>query len=402
MPVDYDSLPEELYWTAQWCVAGLDSATGKYRIPNTVHNGHLRAADPTDPRTWGDIQEARDFVEAHPAFGLGYVLSPSDPYTCIDLDIKNINNEPDHTKWTSQADIERCHHIIATFNSYTERSASGQGYHIWIRGRVGQGVRRGNVEAYSQHRFIVCTGDVVLANPIEERQELLDMLLSEMRKGQAPVLTLVETEQTETDEVLFSRAACAENGAKFIALCEGRWAENGYPSQSEADAALLTMLAFYSKSNSQVIRMFRATELGKRAKAVRNDYYLNTSLTMVRSIEATESLSTQVGQELAAALLRNIGPRAAAAPTGPQGGPIAAGQAPATTPKPAPTHQSFESGNVGSNVVNDFGPLQYPPGFIGELAKYIYASSPRPIVEVAVVAALGLMAGVCGLSLIHI
>lgn len=405
MPLDYDSLPEELYWTPQWCVASQDVITGKYRIPSTVHNGHLRAADPTDPRTWCDMQEVRDFVEAHPVFGLGFVLSPTDPYTCIDLDIKNANNEPDKSKWTSQADIERCHHIIATFNSYTERSASAQGYHIWVRGRIGQGVRRGNVEVYSQQRFIVCTGDVVLANPIEDRQDLLDMLVGEMRRGQTPVLTLVETEQTETDETLFSRASFAENGSKFIALCEGRWAEGGYPSQSEADAALLTMLAFYSKSNSQVIRMFRATELGKRAKAVRNDYYLNTSLTMVRSVEATENLSTQVGRDLAAALLAKVPQGATPGAPGAPWPPIApaiAGAAPPAAPqqpyKPAPIHTSTQPAQpvLGSNTKDNFGPLTYPPGFVGEVAKFIFSTSPRPIVEVSVVAALGLFAGICG------
>jgi hypothetical protein len=40
--------------------------------------------------------------------------------------------------------------------------------------------------------------------------------------------------------------------------------------------------------------------------------------------------------------------------------------------------------------------LPMPPGFAGHLASFVLRSAPRPVAEVAVVAALGLLAGICG------
>lgn len=42
--------------------------------------------------------------------------------------------------------------------------------------------------------------------------------------------------------------------------------------------------------------------------------------------------------------------------------------------------------------------LAWPPGFAGAIAHYIYDSSIRPVPEVAIVGALGLLAGICGKS----
>ena len=413
MATNYDKLPQELCWTPQWCVAGPDE-NGKFRVPNTVLGNRLRKADPTDPRSWGDFETALEFAEANPACGLGFVLSAKDNFVCIDLDIKNAHNETDPSKWTGPDIIARHHQIIEAFGSYTERSASGQGYHIWLRGNIGRGVRRDSVEVYSQERFIVCTGDVYKDLPICENQRLLDLLTAEMRKGEAPALALVDKEQTEKDETIFARAVAAENSSKFISLCEGSWLELGYPSQSEADAALLTMFAFYTKSNSQVMRLFRATHLGKREKAVRNDYYLLTSLAKVRSIAAKEDASSAHGESIARALMQRMRPPApVAAPVPawatlpPPVAPVAAVGAQANPKHPA------TRGNIGSlglpkllppeDLTDDIpkrnaSELPYPPGFVGEVAEYIFRTAPRPVREVAIVAALGLFAGICGKS----
>ncbi len=92
---------------------------------------------------------------------------------------------------------------------------------------------------------------------------------------------LVEVAPTMPDDNLLRMAMGAKNAAKFNALWSGDF--NSYPSQSEADHALIALLAFYTPSNEQVRRMFREkSALGQREKATRNDRYIDRSLSRIR------------------------------------------------------------------------------------------------------------------------
>ncbi|HHK5321900.1 TPA: DUF3987 domain-containing protein [Pseudomonas aeruginosa] len=53
---------------------------------------------------------------------------------------------------------------------------------------------------------------------------------------------------------------------------------------------------------------------------------------------------------------------------------------------------------VGPAPARKEGQLAWPPGIAGSIANLIYTSSMRPVPEVAIVSALGLLAGVCGRS----
>lgn len=341
IPIQWERIPEELRYVPQWCIAAPDKS------PYSTA-GHR--ASVTAPTTWTDWYSA-SVVAAQWGSGIGFVLHEDDCFTCIDLDVKDD---------TPQELLDRFWKIVQAFDSYTERSRSGKGLHIWIKGKVGTGCRRDGVEVYSQQRFIICTGDVVLQKPVEHRQEMLDLLVAEIRAAaQTNHIELAEQPEVISDEELWSKAAEASNGDKFNQLWAGDWAGMGYPSQSEADLSLLSMLCFYSRSNEQVRRLFRMSGLGKRDKAQKNNRYIDRTLAMIRGRQEREDIAAEVARVNAVQMVERAAP-----------------QKLINVPTPST--------------------LDWPPGIIGFLAQWFYSIAPRPVQEVAIVSALGFFAGICG------
>ena len=377
-------LPEELKQTPRWCIAGPDKA------PYLVSNGKLYHAKVTST-DFLTFEDACTLGQKHKGSGIGYILGAVDPFTCIDLDVKTAANEPDASKHTAPEQLARFSQIIAAFDSYTEYSRSGVGMHIWVRGDIGQGCRRDGVEVYSQERFMICTGNAFADKPIEERPELLEVLAREVRRGETQALTdLVEINEVEADSVILERASSAHNSDKFQGLYQGRWQEVEYPSQSEADLALMSMFTFYSQSKAQCRRLFRASGLGQRRKATKNDRYLNYTLSRIRARQQAEAvvdtaclmegnnflIDYENDQKSKVTLAQEELDRLQSVP--PEGVEAAAKAVQATT-LPA-----VDNG------------LSWPPGLAGAIAAFIYNSSPRPVKEVAIVGALGLLAGIAG------
>lgn len=341
-----NNIPMELRALPQWVCAGPD------KVPLSPRTG--QPASVTDPNTWATFEEAVRTGMKH----VGFVLAEWDPYTIIDLD-----NKP--SKPCTPEQWARHQKILEAFDSYTERSASGTGYHIIVKGRIPAGVHRDNVEVYSTARYMICTGDVVRNTPIADYQQLLDVLYGEMKP--ADVVELDDVEGIMSDEEVVEMAMRAANADKFNELCRGDWQAMGYESQSEADFALMSIFAYYTRDNEQVRRLFRMSPLGQREKAQKNDKYLNFALGKIRA----QQPPLVDFEELKA----NLAP-ATSIPE-------------ALTPAPAP-------------YIKDTAPVvpgvSLPPGLVGEVAQYIYQTAIRPVPEIALGAAIAITAGVCARS----
>lgn len=345
-------IPEELKSCPQWVVWRFEDKQSKKptKVPYSPFNGTTRA-NVNDSSTYGDYLSAVDMCRSGWFDGIGFVLTKDDPFAFIDLD----DTEGDFL--LRQAQYEICQKL----NSYTEFSPSGKGVHVIVRGSLPCGRKRNKVEMYSSGRFMTFTGNHIegCLYTIEDRNKEINDLFCSLGGKEECSFYDPNSPETKTDSEILSIASNAENGEKFDILNSGDW-QSLYPSQSEADFAYINIIAFYTQNREQIKRIFRNSQLGQRDKAKRDDYVswmINKSFDRMLPPVDIESLITRFGD-----MVRNR--------------PI---------PEPCPDKKTCDNSIYS-----------VPPGLMGEIAQYIYTQAPRPVPEIALAAAIGLMAGICG------
>jgi hypothetical protein len=361
--------PEELKAYPQWVLwREAQKPDGEYtKVPVNPHDGTLAASN--NPLTWSTFDIA--FASSKRLIcGIGFMLAESDPYAFIDLDdprrIKKgrlIRSEDE----CSAIDLRQIK-IFDTFDSYSERSPSGKGLHIIVKGSVPSGRRRDEVEVYSSLRFMTMTGDTFSDKPIAERNDLLRVLWEEIGGKNNDQTEIRESEQKYDDRDIYEQARQAVNGDKFLLLWNGDWISAGYSSQSEADFSLINMLGFYSRNVSQIKRLFYISALGQRDKAKRKNYIEKM---IQRSFDNQPAFIDFA--ELDANLKKELDVKSNEH----------------ATPNPY-------LGPLFGNVPDPEYDYTTPPGLLGEIAQFIYESAPRQVKEIALAASIGLMAGICG------
>jgi hypothetical protein len=363
--------PEEIRQYPQWiCWKYAEAEGGKLtKLPYSPRTGRL--ASVSDPSSWTDYDTACSIAMQSNGFysGIGFVLAETDPFCFIDLD--DPGDDPE---------LQQRHMCIAqAMDSYTELSPSGKGLHIIVKATVPGGRRRNKVELYSSQRYMTMTGQTWLDKPINERQFFVQQLWAELDHigNASPTASLAELDhaQVADDPAIYHIATTADNGDKFLNLWNGNWQEY-YKSQSEADFALINILGFYSRNSEQIRRMFLLSALGKRDKAKRRAYLdgmIKRSFDNMPPDIPLEQIKMQVANELAK---REAAKDRAAIPTSQPANPFA--------------------GPLFQNLPDPGYDWTMPPGLIGEITQFIYQAAPRPVKEIALGAAIGLMAGICG------
>ena len=308
MTINIQNIPQELRELNQWAFSDISLKPPFNKIPKNCKT--RKAAKSNDRTTWSSFA---DFVAlgANPNYRIGFMLSAQDSYCVIDLDVKAD---------TPEQQIKYFEAVVARFNSYTERSTSGRGFHIWLKDAHNEpGVRSGKEELYTQERYIICTGDVYLDRPIRSVNDCIDDFnsykakLSLGRKSASKsdesyklnfekINKAIETNKeisswkreniqlSAEDIKLIEYIKTMPDGYLFDDLMNG-YSINYYTSSSEADYALCKILCKYTQDDIQVLKIFKSSKLGEREKVSRRLDYPKRTIANARSQVESEKVA---------------------------------------------------------------------------------------------------------------
>lgn len=236
-----ERLPGEVKEERSWVLWRLEERGGE--PTKAPYQANHRRAKSTDPNTWTTFENAVEAFENDDFFdGVGFVFHPDNPYCGADID--------DVTEDQARRWIDR-------FDSYTERSPSGNGFHIICKAVVPKGTNRDEGELYSSGRFFTMTGHVVREAPVREAQGAAEEFYKFLRRGdEEPTERTSTGRSTLTDAEVVRLAENAKNGDEFSLVYRGG---GQFKSGSERDLSLASRLAFWTQDAAQIERIMRGS-----------------------------------------------------------------------------------------------------------------------------------------------
>ena len=262
----YERIPNELkqlnHWVCWKRVKDPKHPEKPKKVPINARTGMEAKSD--DPSTWCDFSTAA--MSAVEFAGIGFMFGGSG-YFGVDID--GIADEI--ADFLSGDKDNVVSEFTAALGSYTEFSQSGAGIHIICKGKLpGDGCRHENVEMYDSGRYFAMTGDVignltVITDGEESIKPLYQKYIGAYRNTSsvkpAPQHEKTRPRMSRNEDELLHLAMNSRQGLAFSELYAGHW-EGKYSSQSEADMALCSMLAFWcGKDTAMMDKLFRRSGL---------------------------------------------------------------------------------------------------------------------------------------------
>ena len=198
-----------------------------------------------------------------------------------------------------------------------------------------------------------------------------------------------------SDLEIVERAMNAANSEKFLALCQGDIDTYHGGNHSEADCSLLQFFAFYTPDNAQVIRLFMRSKLGERAKATDRPDYVPRTLAYARA-RLEKDKPPPLDHAAIAARAQAVSEAAREAELAAQQHDKAADQALIEHKLARPLYAPVSPVDINPFVDPEPEPFSYPPGLIGDIARYAFAAAIRPVPEIALAGAIATVGGIVG------
>jgi len=247
------NIPVEMRNLNNWVLWRKETREGKLtKIPYSA-NGLM--AKSNDATTWTTFDYVIKFKDNFDGIGFMAGIEPSG-IILVDLDHSMEDGEP--MPWARK--------IIELANSYTEISPSGNGYHIFFRGKIpGPSKKCLDAEIYDRTRYFTVTGNV---DPVyvskfrelsdNESAEIYNIIMARNGTKEKPI------EKKQIINIrpdILTKMFSAKNGIAIQSLYYGDTSACS-GDQSAADCALCCHLAFWTnKDYSQIDALFRSSNL---------------------------------------------------------------------------------------------------------------------------------------------
>lgn len=261
----FEKLPETLKKEAGFLLWKYEKRDGNQtKVPYKI-NGFR--ADATNRSNFSAFEAVKPVFDKGGYDGIGIFVEPR--FSAIDID--------DCVTDDGLTDLAK--DIIGQMDSYTEYSPSGKGIRIIIdttgavldKAKYYVNNRKLHVEAYTEKKYVSTTGNAILEKPVRKcADDFIVFLNKYMVKPENKQPKVIPPGSFLSAEEVIEKASSAANGEKFVRLYNGDI--TGYASHSEADYALIGILAFWCGGDEdQMDDIFRSSAL-MRDKWERTDY----------------------------------------------------------------------------------------------------------------------------------
>jgi|GEM_PF-2222456 len=287
-----ENIPDELKKHNHWTFWNYNYLPNQDRWDKPPLKPDGCAASTANPREWSTfdrVLKSKDKFD-----GVGFVLT--EDLHLVGIDIDKLNQYPEIVQKEILADV-------AALDTYYEKSPSGNGIRAFVYASIdlSDNNKAAPFEIYNTRKVLSITGQRIGTQTAIARAP--KAFYKFYKKWVLDRKSVTETAQKGkgdcepgkwkpspkmTDEEVLNHLKKATNNEKFFVLYSaGDWGKY-YSSHSEGDAALCSLIAFYTQDWNQIDRVFRTSALYRADKwGDREDYRERTQNWVFSHLTAT-------------------------------------------------------------------------------------------------------------------
>jgi uncharacterized protein (DUF927 family) len=275
---------EELKKLPVWLVSNHD------KKPISAVTGNV--AKWSNPKELTTFDRLEEFLSGREGFLPAFVLYKEQGIVFIDLD--HCYKEAELTPFAQKI-------LNQTGNSFAEKSRSGNGLHILVKGSMElDGIKTSDIEIYSAKKIVTLTFDHIDGRTaLEDHQSLIDTLIKE-RASESSDDDQEDADTIMTNEEVINKVkASSHHKIIFEGGFNTEIQKHYKEDHSSADFSLMCQITKYTRNQKQSIEVFTASSLwsDERDRKKGGERYLNATFHKAKSkttLEAEESESEEI------------------------------------------------------------------------------------------------------------